>query len=87
MSLTSSQLRFRARQLYKELLYMSREYNQGLLPDYPIHERLRRCFGAFVGADDDKVREGIKKAEFIQKELEALYFLRKYRAMKRRFGE
>lgn len=46
---------------------MSREYNQGILPDYPIQQRLHRCFGAYIGADDERVKEGIRKAEFIQK--------------------
>ncbi|SCV73409.1 BQ2448_7335 [Microbotryum intermedium] len=81
-TLTLRQLKFQARNLYKELQYLAREY-----PDknYPIQKKLHGCFSAFVGADRDKVELGIKRAEFIKKELEALYFLRKYRAMKKTY--
>lgn len=65
-----------------QLHYLARNYPD---PTYPIHERLHSCFLAHVGADDAKVEAGILKAEFIKKELEALYFLKKYRAMKGRY--
>jgi len=32
--------------------------------------------------DEEKIRQGIKRAEFVKKEIEALYFLKKYRWMK-----
>ncbi|KAL8286923.1 hypothetical protein RQP46_003929 [Phenoliferia psychrophenolica] len=67
MASVPPQLRSRARQLYKELIFMSREYNQGILPDYPIQQRLHKCFAAYIGGDEERVREGIRKAEFIQK--------------------
>ncbi|BGP41370.1 LYR motif-containing protein 5 [Rhodotorula kratochvilovae] len=76
------QLRLRARALYKELYHLGKEYPD---PTYGIHARLHRCFLAHVGAERDKVKEGIKKAEFIKAELEAMYSLRKYRAMKQRY--
>lgn len=52
---------------------MSREYNQGILPDYPIQQRLHKCFGAYIGGDEEKVKEGIRKAEFIQKGRHTFY--------------
>ncbi|GAA5972046.1 hypothetical protein JCM11641_002470 [Rhodosporidiobolus odoratus] len=76
------QLRHRARALYKELFYLAKEYPD---PSYPIHQKLHGCFLAHVGADEKKVEEGIKKAEFIKRELEAMYSLRKYRALKRNY--
>ncbi|GAA5908792.1 hypothetical protein JCM6882_008208 [Rhodosporidiobolus microsporus] len=72
----------RARALYKELHYLAREYPD---PNYPIHKKLHGCFLAHVGGDEEKVEAGIRKAEFIKKELEAMYSLRKYRAMKRNY--
>ncbi|EMS21204.1 uncharacterized protein RHTO_02075 [Rhodotorula toruloides NP11] len=76
------QLRFQARRLYKELHYLGREYPD---PNYRFTERLHKCFGAYVGADRERIEEGLKKAEFIKKEIEAMYSLRKYRAMKQRY--
>ncbi|GAA5920630.1 hypothetical protein JCM1841_006965 [Sporobolomyces salmonicolor] len=73
------QLRYRARALYKELHHLAKEYPD---PNYPIHKKLHGCFAAHIGADREKLEQGIKKAEFIKGELEAMYYLRKYRAMK-----
>ncbi|BGP17619.1 hypothetical protein JCM10213v2_005654 [Rhodosporidiobolus nylandii] len=78
------QLRYRARALYKELFYLAKEYPD---PSYQATKRLHNCFLAHVGADEKKVEEGIRKAEFIKKELEAMYALRKYRALKRSYYE
>jgi len=35
--------------------------------------------------DPEKIKELIERGKFVMKELEALYFLRKYRAMKQRY--
>lgn len=35
--------------------------------------------------DPEKIKQLIARGEFVIKELEALYFLRKYRAMKKRY--
>lgn len=35
--------------------------------------------------DPEKIKQLIARGEFVIKELEALYFLRKYRAMKQRY--
>lgn len=37
-------------------------------------------------ADDEKIRQGIQRAEYVKKEIEALYFLKKYRSMKNRYS-
>lgn len=57
-------LKFTARQLYKELLHLGRDYPD---PKYPIAKKLHGCFSAFIGGDEARVREGIVKAEYIKK--------------------
>ncbi|XP_076127739.1 LYR motif-containing protein 5B [Alosa pseudoharengus] len=72
-------------QLYKNLLYLGREYPKGA--DY-FRGRLRAAFAKNKDVQDpEKIRELIGRGEFVVKELEALYYLRKYRAMKRRYYE
>ncbi|KAG5274116.1 hypothetical protein AALO_G00159350 [Alosa alosa] len=72
-------------QLYKNLLYLGREYPKGA--DY-FRGRLRAAFAKNKYVQDpEKIRELIGRGEFVVKELEALYYLRKYRAMKRRYYE
>lgn len=92
-------LRFQARQLYKEvgrfessipfrahplpqLLYLAKNY-----PGKPIEKKLHTCFSQFIGGDEAKVLDGIKKAEYIKKELEMLYYIKKYRAMKSAYSK
>lgn len=36
--------------------------------------------------DEDKIREGIARAEFVQKEIEALYYLKRYRTLNKRYS-
>lgn len=71
--------------LYKNLLYLGREYPKG---DVFFKERLKKAFMKNKDVSDpEKIRELIARGEFVVKELEALYFLRKYRAMKQRYYE
>jgi hypothetical protein len=37
--------------------------------------------------DDEEIRQAIHRAEFVKKEIEALYFLKKYRSMKSRYSQ
>nr|ALS04259.1 LYR motif-containing protein 5 [Acartia pacifica] len=74
--------RHRVIQLYKNLLYLGREYPKGY--DY----FRSRCHKAFMKNKDlapDQVEQWIGKGEYIIKELEALYMLKKYRTLKRRY--
>ena len=69
--------------LYKNLLYLGRDYPKGA--DY-----FKRCLkNVFLKnkdvKDPEKIKELIERGKFVMKELEALYFLRKYRAMKQRY--
>ncbi|KAF5608057.1 NADH-ubiquinone oxidoreductase complex 1 LYR family [Fusarium subglutinans] len=56
--------------IYKELLYMGREYPLGF--DY-FRPRLHKAFISKAGErDEDKIRQGIAQAEYVKKEIEAL---------------
>ncbi|XP_065147937.1 LYR motif-containing protein 5B [Paramisgurnus dabryanus] len=69
--------------LYKTLLFLGREYPKGA--DY-FRERLRAAFAKNRDVQDpEKIKELINRGEFVVKELEALYYLRKYRALKKRY--
>uniref|UniRef100_A0A663EIE4 Electron transfer flavoprotein regulatory factor 1 n=1 Tax=Aquila chrysaetos chrysaetos TaxID=223781 RepID=A0A663EIE4_AQUCH len=65
------------------LLYLGREYPKGA--DY-FRSRLKAAFLKNKDVKDpEKIKQLIARGEFVIKELEALYFLRKYRALKQRY--
>uniref|UniRef100_U3J8M7 Electron transfer flavoprotein regulatory factor 1 n=7 Tax=Anatidae TaxID=8830 RepID=U3J8M7_ANAPP len=79
----ASSLRGEVLNLYKNLLYLGREYPKGA--DY-FRSRLKAAFLKNKDVKDpEKIKQLIARGEFVIKELEALYFLRKYRAMKQRY--
>ncbi|KAG5662485.1 hypothetical protein KAF25_004903 [Fusarium avenaceum] len=64
------QLRRQVIAVYKELLYLGREYPLGF--DY-FRPRLHKAFISKAGErDEEKIRKGIKQAEYVKKEIEAL---------------
>ncbi|KUL85192.1 hypothetical protein ZTR_06207 [Talaromyces verruculosus] len=66
----TQELRRQVIQVYKELLYLGREYPLGY--DY-FRTRLHCAFAAKKNLTDPKeIEEGIKRAEFVKKEVEAL---------------
>lgn len=66
-----------------KLLYLGREYPQG---SKYFRERLKLAFMKNKDvADPEKIKQLVARGDFVIKELEALYFLRKYRAMKKRY--
>ena len=70
-------------QLYKNLIYLGREY-----PSEPekLTSRIHGVFMKNAGKTDPKeIEELIAKGNYIVKELEALYSLKKYRTIKRRY--
>lgn len=68
-----------------QLLYLGREYPKGTTY---FRERLKAAFTKNKDVTDpEKIQKLIERGEFVIKELEALYFLRKYRAMKKRYYE
>ncbi|RVX74649.1 hypothetical protein B0A52_01776 [Exophiala mesophila] len=78
------ELRRQVINVYKELLEMGKHYPLGY--EY-YRNRLHKAFMSQANLrDEEKIREGIKRAEFVKKEIEALYFLKKYRSMKQRYA-
>lgn len=70
---------------FPKLLYLGREYPKGTAY---FRERLKAAFMKNRDeTDPEKIRKLIDKGEFVIKELEAMYYLRKYRAMKKRYYE
>lgn len=66
-----------------KLLYLGREYPKGA--DY-FRSRLKAAFLKNKDVKDpEQIKQLIARGEFVIKELEALYFLRKYRALKQRY--
>ncbi|XP_018568220.1 electron transfer flavoprotein regulatory factor 1 [Anoplophora glabripennis] len=75
--------RARVIELYKTLLYLGRDWPNGF--DF----FRKRLHGAFMKNKDEKDPEKIEKliahAQYIVKEVETLYMLKKYRTLKRRY--
>ncbi|KAK5957512.1 hypothetical protein OHC33_001888 [Knufia fluminis] len=79
----SNPLRYQVIHVYKELLEMGKSYPLGY--DY-FRPRLHKAFMSQAHLqDEEKIQEGIKRAEYVKKEIEALYYLKKYRSMKQRY--
>ncbi|KAK9495342.1 hypothetical protein V1508DRAFT_348948 [Lipomyces doorenjongii] len=78
-----STLRFKVIRQYKQLLFMGREYPRGY--GY-FRENLHAGFKKNAGLTDVKeIEQKLKFAEYIEREIAALYYVRKYRAMKQRY--
>ncbi|KAL1595586.1 hypothetical protein SLS59_008224 [Nothophoma quercina] len=70
MAATNPALRRQVIGIYKELLYLSRDYPQGY--DW-ARSRLHKAFSSQAHLqDEDAIKNGIKRAEFVKKEIEAL---------------
>ncbi|BFZ15878.1 hypothetical protein BsWGS_18917 [Bradybaena similaris] len=81
--MSNQALRFRVKQLYRTLLHLGRDYPKGA--EY-FRSRLHQAFMKNKDVTDEKeVEMLIAKGQYIVKELEALYMLRKYRTLKRRY--
>ncbi|KNZ47947.1 uncharacterized protein VP01_601g3 [Puccinia sorghi] len=86
-------LRQQAIKVYKQLIRLSDQYPD---PNYNLAGRTRECFRATrrqletirdINLWEDEMTKSISKAIFIQKEVEALIFLSRYRELKRRYGD
>ena len=65
-------------------LHLGRNYPLGYAYFRP---RLHSAFMGKAGLiDENEIRQGIQRAEFVKREIEALYYLKKYRAMRERYG-
>ncbi|PNS21360.1 hypothetical protein CAC42_1139 [Sphaceloma murrayae] len=63
-------LRHDVRRIYKELLYLGRDYPRGF--DY-FRPRLHKAFAGQASlTDENDIRQGIARAEFVKKEIEAM---------------
>ncbi|CAG5149817.1 uncharacterized protein ALTATR162_LOCUS2456 [Alternaria atra] len=78
-------LRHQVIRIYKDLLFMGREYPQGY--DY-FRTRLHKAFASQQHLTDEaKIKQGIERAEYVKKEIEALYYLKRYRALRQRYDK
>ncbi|KAI8898883.1 hypothetical protein BC833DRAFT_587897 [Globomyces pollinis-pini] len=70
------------RDLYKQLLYIGREYPKG-------HQYFKKGLkGAFMkkkNIPESEIQKSIDHGWFVYKELEALWFLKKYRTLKKNY--
>lgn len=67
----------------QKLLYLGRDYPEG---SAFFRERLKSAFMKNKDVTDpEHIKKLVGRGEFVIKELEALYFLKKYRAMKKRY--
>ncbi|KAJ5532761.1 LYR motif-containing protein 5A [Penicillium frequentans] len=81
--MVAPELRRQVINVYKELLWLGREYPLGY--KY-FRDRLHRAFsGQAHLEDEEQIRKGIARAEFVKKEVEALYYLKRYRTLKQRY--
>ncbi|GFT07232.1 electron transfer flavoprotein regulatory factor 1 [Nephila pilipes] len=79
----ASSIRSRVVQLYKNLLFLGREYPKGY--EY-FRSRAKASFMKNKDVKDSKELEILLiKGQYIIKELEALYMLKKYRTLKKRY--
>ncbi|XP_066145881.1 electron transfer flavoprotein regulatory factor 1 isoform X2 [Euwallacea fornicatus] len=75
--------RSRVLNLYRTLLHLGKHWPAGF--NY-FRQRLHMAF--FKNreeTDPTKIEEMIRRGEFVAKEIEALYMLKKYRTLKRRY--
>ena len=83
--IASSTLRGEVVQLYKNLYFLGRDYPKGA--DW-FRSRLHTAFLKNKDeSDPEKIKMLIARGEFVCKEVEALYMLRKYRTLKKRYYE
>ncbi|KAI9755384.1 MAG: hypothetical protein M4579_004313 [Chaenotheca gracillima] len=68
-----------------ELLYLGRAYPLG----YEYFEpRLHKAFASQAGLTDHaEIEKGIERAEYVKKEIEALYYLKRYRTLRQRYDQ
>ncbi|KAF7562809.1 hypothetical protein G7046_g1302 [Stylonectria norvegica] len=70
MTAPNPELRRQVIAIYKELLFLGREYPLGFRFFQP---RLHEAFSSKAAErDEDKIRQGIAQAQYVKKEIEAL---------------
>ncbi|KAL1919535.1 uncharacterized protein VTP21DRAFT_2228 [Calcarisporiella thermophila] len=82
--MSKAELRGQVIRLYKDLVHLGREYPLGY--ESYFRPRLKDAFMKKRNITDEaEIKKGLAFGEYIKKELEAMYSLRKYRAMKQRY--
>lgn len=83
--MTTPPLRHTVIKLYKDLLFLGRDYHMG----YPyFRTRLHKAFSSQSHLTDPvEIQKGIERAEFVKKEIEALYYLKRYRTLRQRYDK
>ncbi|KAJ8331684.1 LYR motif-containing protein 5 [Batrachochytrium dendrobatidis] len=77
-------LRYKTRNLYKQLLYIGKEYPLG---HAYFKDKLKLAFLKKKDLQDPKeIEQAIMHGEYVYKELESLWFIKKYRAMRRNYA-
>lgn len=70
--------------IYKELLNMGKDYPLGYTY---FRDRLHNAFASQAGLQDEaKIKAGIQRAEYVKKEIEALYYLKRYRSLRQKYS-
>lgn len=79
----ANNLRFAVKHLYKQLLFLGRDYPAG---EMYFKSKLKQAFMKNRDeTDPEKIKMLIARGEYVIKEVEALYMLRKYRTLKQRY--
>ncbi|ORZ39083.1 LYR motif-containing protein 5A-like protein [Catenaria anguillulae PL171] len=83
----STPLRSRVIHAYKELLFLGRDYPH---PEgFPwFRRKLKSAFQKNAHlTDEHEIKQALLRADFVKKEIEALYYLRKYRSVQKRYDQ
>ncbi|KAI9478600.1 MAG: putative growth hormone-inducible soluble protein [Benjaminiella poitrasii] len=81
----SNILRSQVIALYKQLVYLGREYPSGYTNFF--RPKLKAAFLKKKDLkDEQEILKAIKFGEYIIKELEMMYYLRKYRTLQKRYN-
>ncbi|KAI9308265.1 hypothetical protein BJ944DRAFT_237144 [Cunninghamella echinulata] len=79
-------LRSQVINLYKQLAYLGREYPAGY--NNFFRPKLKEAFFKKKDLkDEEEIKKAIALGEYVCKELEMMYYLRKYRVMRKRYVE
>ncbi|KAK4521506.1 uncharacterized protein ATC70_012122 [Mucor velutinosus] len=82
----SSNLRPQVIALYKQLVYLGREYPAGYADFF--RPKLKAAFlKKRELTNEQEILKSIKFGEYIIKELEMMYYLRKYRTLRKRYND
>ncbi|KAL7665264.1 hypothetical protein ABC855_g2519 [[Candida] zeylanoides] len=73
------------RQMYKNLLYLGKEYPQRSGGFSKFRRTLKSNFARTPVDTAEQLASASARAKHVEKELEALYFLSRYRDMKRKY--